>query len=178
VSLSLGERLPAGELPDTDGRAWSLAPDQGDAATVVLFTCNHCPYAIAWHERLLDAARDYLPRGVRFLAVNSNDADRYPQDSIERMRVRVTAEHWPIPYLHDATQSVASAFGAKTTPDLFVFDAGGILRYRGAPDADYGDERLAARWLRDALDAVLDGHAPEPAETQPVGCSIKWKPGA
>jgi peroxiredoxin len=176
VSLALGERVPDAELPDTDGRPWSTAPEPGDAATVVLFTCNHCPYALAWQGRLADAARDYAGQGVRFLAVNSNDAERYPRDSLEQMRERVAREHWPMPYLHDSMQAVARAFGAKTTPDLFVFDADGILRYRGAPDADHDDESLAARWLRDALDAVIDGRDPELPETRPVGCSIKWKP--
>ena len=92
------------------------------------------------------------------------------------MRNRVAAEDWPMPYLHDSDQAVARGFGAKTTPDVFVLDAGGVLRYRGAPDADYDDPSLNAQWLRDALDAVLAGAAPGRAETKPVGCSIKWKP--
>jgi hypothetical protein len=81
-----------------------------------------------------------------------------------------------MPYLHDATQEVARAYDAKTTPDVFVIDASGTLRYRGAPDSDYDDPGQRAAWLRDALDAVLDGREPELAETRPVGCSIKWKP--
>jgi hypothetical protein len=85
---------------------------------------------------------------------------------------------WPAPYLHDATQDVARAYGAKTTPDVFVIDGGGRLRYRGAPDADYNDESQNAGWLRAALDAVLAGRDPEPAETDPVGCSIKWSRSA
>jgi peroxiredoxin len=178
MSLALGDRVPDTELPDTDGRRWPIAPASPDAATVVFFTCNHCPYALAWQGRLLDAARDYAPKGVRFLAVNSNDSERYPRDSLAQMRERMASEQWPIPYLHDSTQAVARAFGAKTTPDVFVFDAAGTLRYRGAPDADHHDESLAARWLRDALDAVLDGSDPALPETPPVGCSIKWKPGA
>jgi hypothetical protein len=131
---------------------------------------------VAWHDRLLDAARDYAARGTRFVAINSNDADRYPRDSLAAMRERVAREDWPLPYLHDADQSVARAYGAKTTPDVFVLDAAGVLRYRGAPDADYDDPAQAAQWLRDALDAVLAGRDPERSETKPVGCSIKWKP--
>jgi hypothetical protein len=91
------------------------------------------------------------------------------------MQQRVAAEDWPMPYLHDAGQDVARAFGAKTTPDVFVLDAGGVLRYRGAPDADYDDPSQRAQWLRDALDSVLGGAVPERASTKPVGCSIKWK---
>jgi peroxiredoxin len=176
TSLDLGTAAPHFELPDTDGRAWPTTAAGDAPATVVVFTCNHCPYALAWHDRIADVARDYADRGVSVLAINSNDAERYPRDSYEAMRSRVAAEDWPMPYLHDADQDVARGFGAKTTPDVFVLDAGGVLRYRGSPDADYDDPSLNAQWLRDALDAVLAGAAPELAETKPVGCSIKWKP--
>lgn len=175
TELALGDKAPGFELPDTDGLTWSAGT--GDtAATVVVFTCNHCPYALAWQDRIAAVARDYGDRGVRLLAINSNDSDRYPRDSYEAMQQRVAAEEWPMPYLHDAHQDVAHSFGAKTTPDVFVLDATGVLRYRGAPDADYEDPTQNAQWLREALDAVLAGTAPERAETTPVGCSIKWKP--
>jgi peroxiredoxin len=174
--ISTGDPAPPFELPDTEGGMHSLAGD-GSAATVVVFTCNHCPYALAWHDRLAAVARDYAGRGVRMLAVCSNDAERYPADSYEAMQARVREEGgWPMPYLHDATQEVARAYGAKTTPDLFVVDAAGAVRYRGAPDRDYGDPTVNAEWLRGALDAVLAGTEPDPAQTNPVGCGIKWKP--
>lgn len=174
MTAAVGARAPDFTLPDTSGEHWS--PTGADvAATVIVFTCNHCPYALAWHDRLADAARDYAERGVRFLAINANDAQRYPRDSYAAMQSRVQAEDWPMPYLHDATQEVARAYGAKTTPDVFVLDATGVLRYRGAPDSDYDDPGLRAAWLRSALDALLAGQAPDPAETKPVGCSIKWK---
>ena len=173
MTLAIGAPAPDFTLTDTAGENWS--PNGGQAtATVLVFTCNHCPYALAWHDRIADAARDYADRGVRFLAINANDAERYPRDSYEAMQRRVAAEDWPMPYLHDATQEVAHAYGAKTTPDLFVLDAGGALRYRGAPDSDYDDPGQRATWLRDALDAVLAGADPERSETKPVGCSIKW----
>ena len=166
-------QAPSFELPDTDGRA--QMPD-GASATVVVFTCNHCPYALAWQGRIEQAARDYADRGVRFLAINANDAERYPRDSYEAMKQRVAAEDWPMPYLHDATQEVARAYGAQTTPDVFVLDPSRRVRYRGAPDSDYEDPSQDAAWLRQALEAVLEGSEPDPAETRPVGCSIKWKP--
>ncbi len=174
MTATIHSAAPEFELLDTEGRSWS----PGDApATVVVFTCNHCPYALAWHDRIADAARDYQARGVRFLAINSNDADRYPRDSLEAMQQRVARapEEWPMPYLHDASQAVARAYGAQTTPDLFVLDADRVVRYRGAPDSDYDDAAQRAQWLRDALDAVLHGSEPALAETRPVGCSIKWK---
>jgi peroxiredoxin len=176
VSLAVGERAPDFELPDTEGTAHHLVADEA-RPTVVVFTCNHCPYALAWHDRILAAARDYEPRGVRFLAVNPNDADRYPADSYEAMRKRVVEEDWPLPYLRDETQEAARAFGARTTPDVFVLDGEGTLRYRGAPDADYSDPSQDAAWLRAALDDVLAGREVGRPETEPVGCSVKWKGG-
>jgi peroxiredoxin len=174
--IGVGDRAPEFELPNVDGQSEALDEPGGQAATVVYWTCNHCPYALAWHDRLLDAARDYGDRGVRFLAINSNDAGRYPQDGPEAMRERVEREGgWPHPYLYDESQGIARAYGAQRTPDLFVFDDQLRLRYRGAPDADYEDPDQNAAWLREALDAVLEGREPERAETPPVGCTIKWK---
>ncbi|MGI8903690.1 MAG: thioredoxin family protein [Solirubrobacteraceae bacterium] len=175
MTLPIGVQAPAFELPDTEGARWTDAGPQGTQGTVVVFTCNHCPYALAWHERIADAARDYAERGIQFLAINPNDSERYPRDSIEAMRARVQAEDWPMPYLHDGSQEVARAYDAKTTPDVFVLDSERRLRYRGAPDADYEDPSLHAAWLRDALDAVLAGREPERPQTEPVGCSIKWR---
>jgi peroxiredoxin len=172
MTISIGDQAPDFSLPDTDGQEQS---PNGAPATVVLFTCNHCPYALAWQGRLEDAARDYADRQVQFLAINANDADRYPRDSYEAMRARVAAEEWAMPYLRDESQEVAHAYGAKTTPDVFVLDSERRLRYRGAPDSDYDDPEQRAAWLREALDALLAGSEPALAETKPVGCSIKWK---
>jgi peroxiredoxin len=173
MTVAIGDMAPSFALPGTDGQTHS--PGGGAPATVVVFTCNHCPYALAWHERIADAARDYAGRGVRFLAINPNDAERYPRDSFEAMKQRVASEDWPMHYLRDETQEVARAYDALVTPDVFVLDSGDRLRYRGAPDSDYDDPGQNAAWLRDALDAVLDGGEPQPAQTRPIGCSIKWK---
>ena len=171
MSTDLGTQAPTFSLPDTDGV--EHAPGQAPA-TVVVFTCNHCPYALAWHDRIAAVARDYSD--VKVLAVSSNDAERYPRDSYDAMRERVAADGgWPMPYLYDETQAVARAYGARVTPDVFVLDAEGRVAYRGAPDSDHEDPSLDAAWLRAALDAVLAGETPDPAETKPVGCSIKWK---
>jgi peroxiredoxin len=175
VTLSTDDRAPAFELPDTEGAPHGL-DDPGDPVTVLVFTCNHCPYALAWHDRLLAVARDYADRGVRVLAINPNDGERYPRDSYEAMQARVRQDGgWPIPYLRDESQEVARAYGARTTPDVFVVAADGTIAYRGAPDADHGDPSLDAAWLREALDDVLAGEPVRRAETKPVGCSIKWR---
>jgi hypothetical protein len=171
--IAIGDQAPPFTLPDTAGSDVAF-PD--GRATVVVFTCNHCPYALAWHDRLLAVARDYGERDVRMVLVNPNDAERYPRDSFDAMRERVERDGpWPAPYLRDESQETARAYGAKTTPDIFVLDGDGTLRYRGAPDADHMDEVQNASWLRSALDAVLDGRDVTQRETAPVGCSVKWK---
>ncbi len=175
MSLGIGDPAPGFELPDTGGELHALPSPGESPATVVAWTCNHCPYALAWHERIQAVARDFADRGVRFLQVNSNDAERYPADSMEAMRARVDAGEFASPYLHDASQEMARAYGALKTPDVFVLDADLRLVYRGAPDADHGDDSLNAAWLRGALEAALAGASPDPAETPPVGCGIKWR---
>jgi peroxiredoxin len=166
---------PSLALPDTSGETRAL-PAAGEApATVVIWTCNHCPYALAWHDRLVAVANDYADRGVRFLAVNSNDSERYTADSPEAMRERFERESWPFPYLWDSSQEAARQWGAQTTPHLFVLDSELRRRYQGAPDADHRDPSLNAAWLREALDAVLAGSEPPRQRTEPVGCSIKWR---
>jgi peroxiredoxin len=176
MAIAIGERAPDFELPGTDGAGHALSANGPAAATVVYWTCNHCPYALAWHDRMLDVARDYADRGVRFLAINSNDAERYPADSFEAMVQRVEEEgEWPHPYLHDESQEVARAWGAEKTPHVFVLDPELRLRYHGAPDADYDDASHGAAWVREALDAVLEGRDPEREQMPAVGCTIKWK---
>jgi peroxiredoxin len=175
MSIEIGAIAPGFVLPDTEGEQVSPL---GGAASVVVFTCNHCPYALAWHQRLLDVARDYAGRGVRMLLICANDAERYPQDGPGAMRERVRREGpWPAPYLYDETQRVALAYGATVTPDVFLLDEDGRLRWHGAPDAGHGDESLRAGWLREALDQVLAGELfVDPPQRDVVGCSIKWRP--
>ena len=175
MSFELGDRVPAFALPDTEGTEHAVPAEPAAPATVLVVTCNHCPYVIAWNPRLRAVAEDYAPRGVRVLAINANDARRYPADSPAAMQRFVEDQAWPIPYLHDESQDVARALDAQVTPHLFVLDAEQRLRYRGAPDADHQDPSQNAAYLRAALDAVLAGDEPANAETRPRGCSIKWK---
>ncbi len=148
---AIGQPVPRFTLPDTDG---GIHEPNGAPVTAVVFTCNHCPYALAWHDRIIDVARDYADRGVQVLAINANDAERYPRDSLEAMRERVRHGDFDgVPYLHDESQDVARAYAALKTPDVFVLDSDGVLRYRGAPDADYDDPSqtlpICARpWMR------------------------------
>ncbi len=169
--LAVGDRAPTFSLADTVGirHAPASAP-----ATVILFTCNECPHARAWHDRLMGVAHDYVPRGVHFLASNASAAGD-PREGLEAMKTRVASERWPIPYLHDPGQEVARAFGARMTPELFVIDASGHLRYRGAPDSDHRDPGKHAMWLREALDAILDGRPVSVTDTPAAGSPVKWR---
>ena len=175
TGFGIGDTVPTFTLTDTEGVEHAIPAADAPAATVLVQTCNHCPYVIAWNPRLRAVAEEYAPRGVRFLAVSSNDPDRYPADSPERMAQFVRDNDWPIPYAFDASQDVARALGAERTPAVFVLDREQRLAYHGAPDGDHQDPSQDAVWLRGALDAVLDGRAPERASTPPRGCSVKWK---
>jgi peroxiredoxin len=171
----VGDSSPAFELPDTSGQVHAAPAAPAPPATVLIQTCNHCPYVIAWNPRLRRVAEEYEERGVRFLAINSNDASRFPADSLHHMKRFVADQSWPIPYLYDESQALARALGAVATPHVFVFDAEHRLAYQGAPDADHTDESLEAEWLRGAIDAVLEGRSPDPSDTPPRGCSVKWR---
>ena len=174
-AFALGDPVPAFSLPDTDGVQHAVPVDPAPPATVLVVTCNHCPYVMAWNPRLRAVAEDYAARGVRFLAINPNDAERYPADSYEQMQRFVREQSWPFPYLRDESQEVARALGAERTPHVFALDARQRLAYRGAPDADHQDPAQGAAWLREALDAVLAGRAPARPETPSRGCSVKWR---
>ena len=176
--LAVGDPAPLFELPvvdsEGDGGAVRLAPAEA-AATVVVFTANGCPYARAWHDRIQDVARDYADGNVRVLQIVSNDADGHPEDTLEAMQQRVAAGDFATPLLHDTTQSAAQAYGATATPEVFVIDRDGIVRYHGAPDGDYDDVALRAEWVREALDQVLDGREVTRPTTSAAGCSVKWR---
>lgn len=175
-TLRLGDSAPPFELPGTDDAMHSFDGAREDGrGSVVIFTCNHCPYALAWEDRLLAVGGEYQHYGIDFFAINPNDAELKPADSFENMKLHVGEKHWPFPYLRDESQGVARAYGALTTPDVFVFDASNRLVYRGAPDADYEDVEQNAKWLLDALDAVVVGQTPNRQETESVGCSVKWR---
>ncbi|MCF6509456.1 redoxin domain-containing protein [Blastococcus sp. MG754426] len=172
--LTVGDTAPPLALPGTDGAA--VGPDPADrAATVVVFTANGCPYARAWHDRIQDVVRDYATRDVTVLQVVSNDETDHPEDSAEGLRQRVAAGEVAGPFLRDADQVAARAYGATATPEVFVIDRRGVVRYHGAPDGDHDDPAQRAGWLREALDDVLAARAVTRPVTSPAGCSIKWR---
>ncbi len=175
--LELGQKAPDFSLPGVDGSTVSLADLFHDhRAVVVIFSCNHCPYVRAWEDRMVAIQRDYTGQHVTLVAINPNDTTRYPDDDMEHMKVRAAEKGFNFPYLRDDSQEVARAYGGTHTPHVFLLDAGGVLRYRGAIDDNYDDpDAVQATYLRDALDAVLAGEAPATPTTPAVGCTIKWK---
>jgi peroxiredoxin len=177
--LPLGTRAPAFTLPDPGGRRMSLTEFQGAPALVVVFMCNHCPYVKHIRSGLAEFGRDYLLRGVAVIAINSNDAARYPADSPEKMAEEINAARYVFPYLYDETQEVAKAFHAACTPDLFLFDGDQRLVYRGQFDDSRpgNDVPVTGVDLRKAIDAVLAGQPVPPNQKPSIGCNIKWKPG-
>jgi peroxiredoxin len=168
--LRIGDPGPAFELPGVDGQDHALADCAGRPVAVV-FSCCHCPYVIAWEDRLNAVARDYAGRAV-LLAINAND---HIGDSMEDMRRRATERQFAFPFLRDETQDVARAYSAVRTPEVFLLDAHGRLAYHGAPDSSYQDPGGAVPYLRQALDALLAGRRAPVQETPPVGCTIKWR---
>jgi peroxiredoxin len=169
-ALALGDSAPAFDLPGVDGQRHSLGDYEGMPVAVV-FSCCHCPYVVAWEERLNDVARDYAGR-AGLVAVNSND---HVGDSFDHMKERAAERGFVFPFLRDEEQDVAAAYRAARTPEVFVFDADHRLVYHGAPDSDYTDPNGAEPFVRRAFDAVLAGRAPAVQQTPPVGCTIKWR---
>ena len=175
MSTALGAEAPQFDLPGVDGQNHSL-DSYADADVLVLVQwCNHCPYGQAWEGRLSAIASDYADRGVRVVAVNSNDADNYPEDSFEEMQKRSQEQGFTFDYVYDEPQSFAQALGAERTPEVFVYDRDRRLRYHGAIDDNRDESGVSQQYLRDALDAVLAGSDPAVAETSAVGCTVKWR---
>jgi peroxiredoxin len=177
--LPLGTKAPEFSLPDTNGRAVSLASFQGAPALLVMFICNHCPYVKHVRTGLAQLARDYVPRRVGIVAISSNDVVNYPADSPAAMAAEAKAAGYLFPYLYDETQAVARAYRAACTPDFFLFDRHQRLAYRGQLDDSRPGNNVpvTGRDLRAALDAVLAGRPVAPKQKPSLGCNIKWKPG-
>jgi peroxiredoxin len=176
MSVGLGTEAPQFDLPGVDGQNHTLDSYSDAEALVLVQSCNHCPYVQAWEDRLSAIARDYADRGVRVVAVNSNDAANYPEDSFEEMQKRAAAQGFAFDYLYDEPQAIARELAAERTPEVFVFGADRRrLVYHGAIDDSRDEDRVSQQYLRDALDAVLSGQEPAVSETPAVGCTVKWK---
>ena len=177
--LALGTTAPDFKLPDTNGKTVSLSDFKSTPAVLVLFICNHCPYVKHIRAGIAQLARDYQPRGVAIVGINSNDAANYPDDSPAKMKAEVKSAGYLFAYLYDETQAVAKAYRAACTPDIYLFDKDRKLVYRG----QFDDSRpgngipVTGKDLRAALDAVLAGSPVSPEQKNSIGCNIKWKSG-
>ncbi|KMT66052.1 alkyl hydroperoxide reductase [Catenovulum maritimum] len=186
--MDLGSSAPEFELKNTEGSFTKLTEVKGDKATVVMFICNHCPYVIHIAPQIAKMAKAYASQGVQFIAINSNDTETYPADSFENMIKEKAARGYNFPYLIDADQSVAKAYDAACTPDIYAFDANLKLVYRGQFDAsrphrissgnyDSSVNPSTGKDLSQALDAIVAGKPVPTEQLASIGCNIKWKVG-
>lgn len=176
--VSLGDKAPDFSLPDTiSGQTFSLQQVAGKKALLVMFICNHCPYVKHVQPELVALGKKYAALGVQIVAINSNDADNYPEDAPNKMKEIAQTLGYPFPYLHDESQAVAKAYQAVCTPDFFLYNADFACVYRGRLDGSTPGNGLAATGedLRAALDCVLNNQPIQKNQNPSMGCSIKWK---
>ncbi|QYO63226.1 thioredoxin family protein [Leptolyngbya sp. 7M] len=178
TQIPLGFRAPNFTLPDAvSGREMSLNELKGENATVVMFICNHCPFVKHVNAELVRLANDYMPKGVSFIAINSNDIENYPEDSPENMKMWAERLGYPFPYLFDETQDLARAYHAACTPDFSIFDKDLLCVYRGQLDGSRPGNNVTndGRDIRAALDNILAGRPVSSDQRPSLGCNIKWK---
>lgn len=176
--MELGTKAPDFKLPDTvSGKTVTLSELKSDIATVVVFICNHCPYVHHINSKLVEVANKYQAKGVRFIAISSNNVETHPQDAPKFMTIVAKKEGYPFPYLYDETQKVAKSYMAECTPDFFVFDANLECAYRGRFDETRPkkEKQSTGKDLSDALDSILAGDKVSITQHPSMGCGIKWK---
>lgn len=175
--LALGAEAPttAVQMKGTDGEMYTLADVRGEKGTLVIFSCNSCPWAIKWERRVASIGNAYQTKGFGVIVINANDPARVSEDGFDEMVARAQSLSYEFPYVADPTSRVARAFGARRTPEVFLFHADGKLVYHGAIDDNASDANaVEAAYLKDALDALLAGKAIAIPETKALGCSIKF----
>ena len=175
-TLQIGSSVPNFNLPSIDGKKYSLSSFKDKKALVVIFSCNHCPYVQAYENRIMAIQKDYEENGVAVIAINSNDAVHYPEDSFEEMKKRAALKKFNFVYMRDEDQSVAKSFDAAHTPEIFLFNEERKLVYHGKIDDNWQEEqKIKTKYLREALDELFSGKKISVPETFSIGCTIKWK---
>jgi peroxiredoxin len=178
LALSIGDKAPKSDvkMKNVDGQELSIASVAGPKGTLVIFSCNHCPFVKAWEGRIAEIGNTYKGKGVGVIVINSNDPSAYPEDGYEQMQQRAKDRGFEFPYVVDATSEVARAFGASHTPEVYLFDKDGKLVYHGAVDDNSKDAtKVESAYLKDALNALLAGNEVAAKETKAIGCSIKFR---
>jgi peroxiredoxin len=175
--LNIGDKAPSTtvKMKNVDGSEVSIADVSGKQGTLVMFSCNHCPYVKAWQGRIASIGNTAKASGIGVIIINPNDPTDYPEDSYAEMQKRAKQLGFTFPYVVDATSDVARAFGATRTPEAFLFDKDGKLVYHGAIDDSRDADQVTKHFLQDAIDATATGKAVSVAETKFVGCSIKFR---
>ncbi len=174
-TLQIGEKAPGFELPATDGNTYKLE-DFKEKYLVIFFTCNHCPYVIGSDEVTRKTAEKYEGKGVRFVAINSNSKNTYPEDDFDHMVARMKEHNFPWKYLYDESQEVALAYGALRTPHFFVFNEDRELVYTGrGVDNPKDSSRIQVNDLDRTLDELTSGKEISVNVTNPIGCNVKWE---
>ncbi|MBJ6116644.1 thioredoxin family protein [Pontibacter sp. BT310] len=176
--IALGTQAPDFALLDTvSGRLFSLRDVAGSKATVIMFTCNHCPYVQHILDKVVEVAKEYQQKGVGFVAISANDATIQPEDRPSEMKALAQERGFTFPYLYDQTQQVARTYQAVCTPEFFAFDANKRLAYHGQFDSSRPKSHIlvTGQDLTSALDALLKGQQPSQEQQPAVGCGIKWK---
>lgn len=172
----IGKPCPDFSLPAVDGKTYSLKDFKNGHSLLVMFICNHCPYVKAIEDRLISLGHQLNELNVKVVAICSNDAENYPDDSFENLKIRAREKKYPFPYLHDESQEVAKTFGAVCTPDFFLYDKNLKLSYRGRLDDSWKDSSKVTRQeLLDAVKKLESGQRLEGNQTPSMGCNIKWK---
>jgi peroxiredoxin len=178
AGLAIGDAAPMTDvkMKNVDGKEVTIAGVKGTKGTLVVFSCNHCPWAKAWESRIVELGNAYPKRGVGAIVINSNDPSAYEEDAYPAMQQRARQRGMKYPYAVDATSDLARAYGATRTPEAFLFDAKGRLVYHGTVDDNaHEPDKVEHRYLRDALDAIVAGHEVAVKETKALGCSIKFR---
>lgn len=172
-ALKVGDEAPGWSgIIGIDDKQHGLADYKKAKAIVLVFTCNHCPVAVIYQDRVIALQKDYGPKGVQVIAVNVNNI---PADRLDKMKERAKARKFNFPYLYDSSQKMGHDYGAKVTPHTFVLDSGRKIAYIGAIDNSQKADKADKHYVRDALDALLAGKTPPQTETKASGCSIKYE---
>ena len=176
TNIPLGDSCPNFDLPAVDGNRYKLNDFDDKKVLLVIFTCNHCPYAQAVEERIIQLRCDYEGKSVQFVGICPNDSDQVSEDSFENLKKRWEQKKYGFPYLHDSERTVAKAFDAVCTPEFYLYGADRKLAYHGRLDDNWKEpQKVTKRDLKEAVDMLLEGNNPPEKQFPSLGCSIKWR---